>query len=208
MRAFVVALLLYLGMTACQGEARPPAAPRAEGLAEAVFAGGCFWCTEHDFEAIPGVAEAISGYTGGHLQNPSYEDVITETTGHYEAVIVRYDPAKISYGDLVERFWRMVDPTDAGGQFCDRGPSYATAIFVADAAQRRTAEESKRKLKESGRLKEPVVTPVLPLGVFYPAEDYHQDYSEKNPVRYRLYRTGCGRDRRLQQLWGAVAANF
>lgn len=209
--AFIAALMalgLALGLAACGGAARSqPAnrlAPLPAGQAQAVFAGGCFWCTEHDFEAIPGVIEAISGYTGGTLVDPTYEDVVTETTGHYESVAVRYDPKVISYKELLERFWRVVDPTDGGGQFCDRGPSYRTAIFAADAAQRKAAVESKAALEKSGLLKAPIVTPILPLGAFYKAEEYHQEYSEKNTVRYNFYRFNCGRDARLSRVWGAA----
>lgn len=170
------------------------------GAAEAVFAGGCFWCVEHDFEELPGVIDAVSGYTGGTLENPRYEDVVTETTGHYEAVRVIYDPAVVSYNQLLDYFWRHVDPTDAGGQFCDRGPSYRTGIFVTQE-QRAEAEASRAALQASGVLPAPVVTEILPLGAFWQAEDYHQEYSEKNPVRYSYYRTGCGRDARVRAVW-------
>lgn len=205
MYKFLVAALAAFALLGCQVQAQtmqgqvgaPP-----KGLEQAVFAGGCFWCAEHDFENIPGVQEVISGYTGGTLKNPTYEDVVTETTGHYESVVVRYDPGVISYRQLVDRYWMLVDPTDAGGQFCDRGPSYRTGIFVADAAQRKTAEESKAALIASGQLKQKVVTQILPLGPFYAAEDYHQDYSAKNPLRYNFYRSGCGRDARLKEVWG------
>jgi peptide-methionine (S)-S-oxide reductase len=168
---------------------------------EAVFAGGCFWCAEHDLEKILGVVDVVSGYTGGTLANPTYQDVITETTGHYEAVRVRFDPARISYRQLVDRFWPLIDPTDAGGQFCDRGPSYRSAVFVSPA-QQADAAASKAALAASGHLRAPVVTEILPLGRFYVAETYHQDYARKNPVRYNLYRTGCGRDAKLEKVWG------
>lgn len=181
------------------------AGPAPAGLEQAAFAGGCFWCSESDFQKIPGVVEVISGYTGGRVPNPSYEQVSYEETGHYEAVLVRYDPKKVSYADLVERYWRTVDPTDAGGQFCDRGTSYRTAIFVNGEAQRQIAEASKAKLEQSGVIKEKIVTPVLDLAAFYEAEDYHQDYAEKNKVRYNYYRFACGRDARLKQLWGEAA---
>lgn len=207
---FIAAILVFL-LSACQGAPAPAANPQAgapppAGQAEAVFAGGCFWCTEHDFEAVPGVSEAISGYTGGTLENPTYEDVITETTGHYESVLVRYDPKVITYAALVERFWLLVDPTDDGGQFCDRGPSYRSAIFAATPEQKQQAEASKAALQQSGKLREAVTTEILPLGRFYPAEEYHQGYAEKNPLRYKIYRNGCGRDQRLRQLWGRSAA--
>jgi peptide-methionine (S)-S-oxide reductase len=178
-----------------------PAYAQTPKTAEAYFAGGCFWCVEHDFEKIPGVIEAVSGYTGGKEQNPTYKQVSSETTGHYEAVRVVYDPAKVSYRTLVDRFWRLVDPTDAGGQFCDRGPSYRTAIFVAPE---QTADAQASKVAAQSALEAPIATPVLPLFTFWPAEDYHQDYAKKNPVQYRFYRTGCGRDARLRQVWGSA----
>lgn len=188
-----------LGQTG-SGAADPAQARLPPGAAEAVFAGGCFWCIEHDFEELQGVIEAVSGYTGGALQNPRYEDVITETTGHYEAVRVVYDPQIVSYEALLGFFWRRVDPTDAGGQFCDRGPSYRTAIFVTEE-QRAAAEASRAALDDSAVLPGPVVTMVLPLGTFWVAEEHHQDYAKKNPVRYRFYRTSCGRDARVAAVW-------
>ncbi|MBL4853464.1 MAG: peptide-methionine (S)-S-oxide reductase MsrA [Robiginitomaculum sp.] len=169
--------------------------------AEAVFAGGCFWCVEADFEKFPGVIEAVSGYAGGHTQDPTYKQVTRNNTGHYEVAKIIYDPAKVSYSELVEYFWTTVDPTDAGGQFCDRGQSYATAIF-ATPGQIEVARASKTALESSGRLKDKVVTPILPAARFYKAENYHQDYYKKNPIRYNYYRTGCRRDKRLKKLWG------
>ncbi len=168
----------------------------------AVFAGGCFWCMEHDMGGIPGVVKVESGYTGGHLANPTYRDVLTERTGHYEAVRVTFDPAKISYGFLLHRYWRLVDPTDAGGQFCDRGASYRTAVFVNGPQQRAAAERSRaeaaKRLKR-GRM----LTPILALGPFYVAEPYHRDYAKRNPAQYAIYRAGCGRDARLKAVWGS-----
>lgn len=199
LRATLITIAAALLAACGPGAAQP--AERPQRLEEAVFAGGCFWCTEADFEKLPGVIEAISGYTGGRTANPTYEQVITETTGHREAVLVRFDPARVSYAALVEHYWRTVDPTDAGGQFCDRGESYTTAIFVT-AAQRPIAEQSKARLAESGALPAPVATPVLDRTTFWPAEAYHQDFAERNAVRYRLYRSGCGRDARLARLWG------
>ena len=175
-----------------------PAAAQTK-LETAVFAGGCFWCTEADFEKVPGVVSAVSGYTGGPEANPTYEQVVAKRTGHIEAVQVTYDPAKVSYGALVTHFWRTVDPTDAGGQFCDRGASYRTAVFVATPAQRRAAEASKAIAQQ--RLKKRVVTKIRPAGRFWRAEAYHQDYAKKNPLRYSVYRQGCGRDARLKSLW-------
>jgi peptide-methionine (S)-S-oxide reductase len=194
--------LLLAACTAAVETAVPRAAP-AGPTAEAVFAGGCFWCVEHDFEELPGVIEAVSGYTGGTLQNPTYQDVVTETTGHYEAVRVIYDPAVVTYDQLLDYFWRHVDPTDADGQFCDRGPSYRTGIFVTED-QREEAEASRAALQSSGVLPGPVVTEILPLGTFWEAEAYHQDYSEKNPARYQFYRRGCGRDARVREVWAAA----
>jgi peptide-methionine (S)-S-oxide reductase len=167
---------------------------------QAVFAGGCFWCMEHDMGAIPGVVKVESGYTGGHLRNPRYEDVIKETTGHYEAVRVTFDTDKISYEQLLSRYWPLVDPTDAGGQFCDRGPSYRPAIF-ATPEQKAAAEASKQKIVASGRVRGKVIVPVLPLGAFYPAEDYHRDYAKRNAAAYNSYRRGCGRDAILSRVW-------
>ena len=169
--------------------------------AEAIFAGGCFWCVEADFEKLPGVIEAISGYAGGHVKNPTYKQVVRGGTGHYEAAKIIYDPNKVSYGELLEFFWTTVDPTDDGGQFCDRGQSYATAIF-ANSEQIEIARSSKKTLQNSGRLKDKVVTPVIAAGAFYDAEAYHQDYYKKNPIRYKYYRNGCRRDKRLKQIWG------
>jgi peptide-methionine (S)-S-oxide reductase len=170
-----------------------------------IVAGGCFWCVESDFDHVPGVLETVSGYTGGHLDNPTYEQVSHGGTGHLEAVRIRFDPAKTSYAKLVEVFWRTIDPTDAGGQFCDRGHSYTTAIFPLDAEQRRIAEASKNKLDESGKLGAPIATKILDAGPFYPAEGYHQDFYTKSPIRYRFYRFNCGRDNRVDQLWGTEA---
>jgi peptide methionine sulfoxide reductase msrA/msrB len=168
----------------------------------AVFAGGCFWCTEADFEKVPGVLEAVSGYTGGQLPDPTYEQVSAGGTGHVEAVEVTYDPAAVSYGQLLSWFWSHIDPTDGGGQFVDRGAQYRSVVFYADAQQRRLAEASKEDLAASGRFEKPVVTDILPLGIFYRAEEYHQDYYQKNPIRYRFYRFNSGRDQFLKGVWG------
>jgi peptide-methionine (S)-S-oxide reductase len=201
---FAAALFSLLALAACSSAPTREDAAYAGQTAEAVFAGGCFWCVEHDFEELPGVVEAVSGYTGGEEPNPTYQQVSSETTGHYEAVRVVYDPTIVSYGELVEYFWRHVDPTDAGGQFCDRGPSYRTAIFVTPE-QREAAEASKAALEASGVLPGPVVTPVLPLGEFWEAEEYHQDYADRNPVRYSYYRTSCGRDARVREVWARAS---
>ena len=172
-----------------------------DDLATATFAGGCFWCVESDFDKVPGVKETLSGYTGGTVADPTYKQVTAGGTGHREAVRIRYDPRQVSYERLLHIFWRSVDPTDGDGQFCDRGESYQSAIFVANEEERRLAEASKEALGQSMVLDAPVVTPIEPAGEFYPAEDYHQDYYAKNPVRYRFYRFSCGRDSRVQQVW-------
>jgi len=190
--------LWLLGPSLQARDAAPPTGP----LARATFAGGCFWCMEAPFDKVPGVVSTTSGYAGGRVKDPTYEQVSEGTTGHAEALQVAYDPAKVSYEQLLEVFWRNVDPVDRGGQFCDRGNQYRTGIFYEGDAQKRAAEESKRALEAPGRLPKPVVTEILPLEVFYPAEDYHQDFYKKSPVRYMTYRAGCGRDRRLEELWG------
>jgi peptide-methionine (S)-S-oxide reductase len=168
----------------------------------AVFAGGCFWCTEADFDKVPGVLETTSGYIGGSLDNPTYEQVSAGTTGHIEAVQVRYDPSKTTYAKLLNAYWPTIDPITANAQFCDRGPQYRSAVFYANAEEQTQAEASKAALQASGRFKRDIVTEILPMTAFYPAEDYHQDYYQRNPLRYAYYRNGCGRDARLEQLWG------
>ncbi len=168
----------------------------------ATFAGGCFWCTEADFEKLPGVMKVVSGYTGGKEQNPTYEQVSSGKTGHVEAVQVYYDPAKITYGELLTTYWKHIDPTDPGGQFVDRGPQYRSAIFYHDEEQKRLAEKSKEELNRSGRFKKPVVTEIVKFEKFYEAEDYHQDYSKKDSLKYHLYRMGSGRDPFLNKVWG------
>ena len=172
-----------------------------ETTASAVFAGGCFWCTESDFEKVDGVVEVISGYTGGRVENPSYEQVSSGGTGHIEAIQVIYDPSMLSYETLLEVFWRHVDPTDPSGQFVDRGDQYRSAIFYANEEERQLAEASRDRLAQSRRFVKPVATLIEPLGAFYPAEGYHQDYYKKNPIRYKLYRSGSGRDAFLKKAW-------
>ena len=188
----------------------PPSIPRAaddhvgratigaDTLEVATFAGGCFWCMEEAFDAVSGVEATISGYTGGHVDDPGYEQVSSGRTGHLEAVNVFFDPEVVSYAALLETFWHNVDPTDDGGQFCDRGSQYVSAIFVRNERQRALAEASKRELETAHR----IVTPILPATTFYPAEEYHQDYYTKNPVRYRFYKFNCGRKARLEEVWG------
>ncbi len=177
-----------------------------KNLAKAYFAGGCFWCTESDFEKVAGVVEVISGYTGGDEENPTYEQVSAGKTGHYEAVEVRYDSAKITYAELLEVFWRHVDPTDAGGQFVDRGRQYRSAIFYDGEEQKALAEKSREDLEKSGVFKRALVTQILPLKKFYPAEQYHQDYYKENPLRYKYYRSGSGRDQFIESIWGKMPA--
>jgi peptide-methionine (S)-S-oxide reductase len=190
------------GALAAEETASPPA-PKGEAVA--TFAGGCFWCVESDFDTVPGVLRTISGYTGGLLIDPTYKQVSAGGSGHREAVRIFFDPKKVSYATLLEIFWRSVDPTDDGGQFCDRGQSYETAIYANSADQKRLAEASKGKLQRSGVLKTPIVTPIETAGPFYPAEDYHQDFYKKSPLRYKIYRYGCGRDSRIRKLWGKDA---
>jgi peptide-methionine (S)-S-oxide reductase len=172
------------------------------GTAKATFAGGCFWCMEPPYDKLDGVLSTISGYAGGKKKNPTYEEVSAGTTGHTEVVQVTYDPKKITYEKLLDVFWRNVDPLTPNRQFCDVGSQYRTAIFYHDENQKRLAEESKKAL--SKRFKEPIVTEIVRATEFYPAEDYHQDYYIKNPLRYKLYRYNCGRDQRLEKLWGAA----
>jgi len=171
---------------------------------KAVFAGGCFWCLEGPFDALPGVMETQAGYTGGQTPDPTYEQVSSGTSGHIEAMRVVYDSRQIGFEQLLEVFWRNIDPTDAGGQFCDRGPQYRSAVFFGDDKEEALALASKEQLEQSRGFK--VATEILPRTEFYAAEEYHQDYYRKNPLRYRFYRQGCGRDLRLKQLWGADGA--
>ena len=174
-------------------------------LQVATFAGGCFWCVEADFDHVPGVVRTISGYTGGQLKNPTYKQVSAGGTGHLEAVQIFFDPEKVSYGTLLDFFCKRVDPTDGGGQFCERGSSYTTAIFANSPEQRRQAEDSNRALEQSAVLKQPIVTRIENAGQFYAAEDYQQDYYNVNPLRYTFYRFNCGRDSRIRALWGEDA---
>ena len=177
----------------------------SDGLQEAardtaVFAGGCFWCMEPPYDALDGVLATVSGYAGGHVEDPTYEEVTAGGTGHREAVLVVYDATEVTYPELLEVFWHNVDPLDDGGQFCDRGFSYTTAIFAQDAEQLRLARASKEAVQD--RFERTVVTPVVEDASFYPAEEHHQDYYDKNPLRYKFYRWNCGRDDRLEELWG------
>jgi len=194
--AWIKSALVSLGMVLGGQQA-----VAADNPATAVFAGGCFWCTESDFEKVPGVLAAESGYTGGRKANPTYEQVSDGGTGHTEAVRVTYDPARVNYAQLVEYFWHTIDPTVKDRQFCDVGSQYRSAIFWQTDEERAIAEKSRDALLASGRFKE-VHTEIEKASVFYPAEEYHQDYYKKNPIRYGYYRHGCGRDDRLKELWG------
>ena len=179
-----------------------PKAATKPATAKATFAGGCFWCMEEAYDPVPGVISTTSGYMGGHVKNPTYEQVTTGRTGHAEAVQVEYDPAKVGYARLLEVFWRNIDPTQKDGQFCDHGSSYRTAIFFHDEEQRRLAEASRAALMKNKPFKGEIVTEIAKSGEFYAAEGYHQDFYLKNPTRYKFYKSGCGREARLKQLWG------
>ncbi len=197
----LISSLLFLGwFHPAQSDTTPVT---SQELAKATFAGGCFWCMEPPFAQLPGVVSVTSGYTGGQKANPTYQEVSAGGTGHAEAVEIVYDPTKISYARLLDIFWRNIDPLDATGQFCDKGQQYRSAIFYQNDEQKRLAETSKQALEQSGRFDQPLVTAIVPAAIFYPAEDYHQHYAQKNPIRYKFYRHGCGRDQRLEALWGA-----
>jgi peptide-methionine (S)-S-oxide reductase len=190
----------FFGATADTQTALP-----TQSTAKAMFAGGCFWCVESDFDKIPGVLSTTSGYSGGKTVNPTYEQVSSTTTGHAEVVEVLFDPNKVSYQRLVEYFWHTTDPTVKDQQFCDHGTPYRSVIFVQNAEQLKIAQESRAALQKSKPFNEPIQTEIVLASTFYPAEEYHQDYYKKNPLRYRYYRSRCGRDARVQQLWGALA---
>jgi peptide-methionine (S)-S-oxide reductase len=196
---WITAFVLALGLAGAVHAQAPK-------TAKATFAGGCFWCMEEAYEAIPGVIAAVSGYMGGKTRNPSYEAVSSGTTGHAEVVQVEYDPAKVSYEKLLQAFWINVDPTQANGQFCDNGTQYRSAVFYHDEAQKKAAEASKAQVEKTKPFKGPIVTEIVAAGEFTRAEEYHQDYYKKNPVRYKFYKSGCGREARLQSLWGSARA--
>lgn len=202
--ASIIVVFMTLSVMNSYADKNPSVAATAklEGLSVATFAGGCFWCTESDFEKLPGVTKVISGFSGGHVVNPSYEAVSSGSTGHVESVQVFYDPNKISYETLLDAFWRMVNPTDNGGQFVDRGEQYRTLIFYHTEEQKQQAEFSRKSLDESGRYKAPVITEIRKFEAFYPAEDYHQDYYKKDAVRYKYYRYHSGRDQYLEKNMG------
>ena len=205
MPALVGAASLLVALAACAQSASAPAKkPAATKSAVAVFAGGCFWCMEPPFDKLPGVISTTSGYIDGRIANPTYEQVSAGITGHTEAVQVRYDPTRVGYQTLLDVFWRNIDPVAVNRQFCDAGTQYRSGIYTVDAQQQRLAEASKRKLETSRRFDGPIATEIVAAKTFYPAEGYHQDYYKKNPGRYKFYRWNCGRDQRLQELWGGV----
>ncbi len=197
---------MALGFFSSAGAQDQVSSPDAKRLSTAVFAGGCFWCVEADFDKVDGVVSTVSGYTGGTVVNPTYKQVSHEKTGHYEAVKVTYDPDKVSYDALVDYYFHHIDPTDATGQFCDKGDSYRSAVFVANGDQREVVEAEIDMINTSGVLGTPVVTQILDASTFWPAEDYHQDYYKKNPLKYRYYRTACGRDARVKNVWAGASS--
>jgi len=202
LRIALATLALALGFGATAAHAQGSAAPKPGATAKATFAGGCFWCMEEAFDPVPGVLATISGYMGGKTKNPTYEQVSTGRTGHAEVIQIEYDPKRVSYEKLLEVFWRNIDPTQRDGQFCDFGSQYRSGIFYHDVEQKRLAEASRSALLKSRPFKGEIVTEITQAAEFYPAEDYHQDYYRKNPVRYKYYKTGCGRAARLKELWG------
>jgi peptide-methionine (S)-S-oxide reductase len=201
LRVSLIASLLAFGALGAAADDKTPATGQ-NGLEVATFAGGCFWCVEEAFDEVEGVVSTTSGYTGGHKKNPTYHEVSAGGTGHAEAVQVVYDPKKVSYSDLLKVFWHNIDPTMPNRQFCDVGSQYRSAIFYQNETQKRLAEASKRELEKSKPFKGPIVTEITKASEFYPAEGYHQDYHHKNPIRYKFYRYGCGRDQRLSEIWG------
>ncbi len=205
MKMSMLRFLLFVftaGVIALAGQEPPAVTGGDTALEKATFAGGCFWCMEPPFDKLDGVVSTTSGYTGGDTKNPTYAQVSAGVTGHTEAVEVLYDPSVISYAELLEVFWRNIDPVTPNRQFCDGGSQYRTAIFYHDTEQERLIRESKARLEESRRFTSPIVTEISAASAFYPAEEYHQDYYTKNPLRYKFYRYSCGRDKRLEQLWG------
>ena len=198
--ALITLALGLVGTPVARAQGSPSSKPTA--VAKATFAGGCFWCMEEAFDPVPGVIATVSGYMGGKTRNPTYEQVSTGRTGHAEVVQIEYDPKRVSYEKLLQVFWRNIDPTQRDAQFCDHGSQYRSAIFYHDAEQKRLAEASRSALVKSKPFKGEIVTEITQAAEFYPAEDYHQDYYRKNPVRYKFYKTGCGRAARLKELWG------
>jgi peptide-methionine (S)-S-oxide reductase len=206
-RAAFCFLLLFLLFAAATPSDGAVAQSNARTLESAIFAGGCFWCMEPPFDKLDGVVSTTVGFTGGRTKNPTYEEVSAGGTGHAESIRIVYDPARVSYSRLLEVFWHNIDPTTPHRQFCDVGDQYRAAIFYSSEAERILAEKSKQAIEKAGRIREPIVTEIAPAGPFYPAEEYHQDYYRKNPVRYKFFRLNCGRDRRLKDLWGDTAGN-
>lgn len=198
--ATALGAIVFAAIAVAQTET--PQAELDRKLEVATFASGCFWCTEADFDKVKGVVETTSGYMGGATPNPTYEQVLTGTTGHAEVLQLKYDPSEVTYEDLLDVYWRNVDPLDGRGQFCDRGSQYRPAIFYHTDEQKRLAEDSKAVLEKSGRFDQPIAVEITAASAFTPAEDYHQDFYLRNPVRYTFYRIGCGRDARLEALWG------
>ncbi len=194
--------LLALVVSGIIGTGSAKGIAEAEPLLKAIFAGGCFWCMEEAFEKVDGVVSVTSGYTGGQVANPTYDQVSAGRTGHAESVEVLYDPVKVSYSRLLDAFWHNVDPLTPNAQFCDHGTQYRSAIFYRTEEERRLAEETKGAIERSKRFSEPLVTEIVPAGTFYPAEEYHQDFYKKNPIRYKFYKYSCGRAQRLEELWG------
>jgi peptide-methionine (S)-S-oxide reductase len=214
MKTHTIALLILMtvltapcGLFAAQDAKPMRAAPAAAHLQKANFAGGCFWCMEHPFDELPGVVSVTSGYTGGKQKNPTYKEVSAGGSGHAESIQVVYDPAKIKYEKLLERYWHNIDPTVKDRQFCDAGSQYRSSIFYYTEEQHRAAVESKNALERSKPFNAPIVTEIVAASEFYPAEEYHQHYYKKNPIRYKYYRNGCGRDKRLKELWGDLAGH-
>jgi len=206
-RRLLLSFLAALGLLAAAPvSAQAPASAAKPATAKATFAGGCFWCVEEVYDKIPGVISTVSGYMGGHVKNPTYEQVSTARTGHAEVVQVEYDPSKVTYARLLEVFWRNIDPTQKDGQFCDHGPQYRSGIFYHNDEQKRLAEGSRLNLSKNKPFKGEIVTEITKAAEFYPAEGYHQDFHTKSPTRYKFYKSGCGRDARLQQLWGKPAS--
>jgi peptide-methionine (S)-S-oxide reductase len=196
-----IAVLIFAASGIAVAQALPGQGAKV-ATAKATFAGGCFWCVEEAFDKVSGVISTVSGYMGGHLKNPTYDQVSTARTGHAEVVQVEYDPAKVSYAKLLEVFWRNIDPTQKDGQFCDHGPQYRSGIFYHNEEQKRLAEASRLALQKNKPFRGEIVTEISGATEFYPAESYHQDFHQKNPTRYKFYKSGCGREARLQQLWG------
>jgi peptide-methionine (S)-S-oxide reductase len=199
--ASMLTLSMYDALSA-QPKDKNVAGAAGKNIAVATFAGGCFWCMEPPFDKLEGVISTTAGYTGGHVKTPTYEQVSAGGTGHAESVRIEYDPSKVSYEKLLDVFWRNIDPTTRDAQFCDHGNQYRSAIFYHDEEQRRLAEQSKRELENNGPFDKPIVTEIVPASAFYPAEEYHQDYYRKNPIRYKFYRYTCGRDQFLEKYWG------